>query len=86
MTAGPPAGSLPKRTEVLVAGGGAGRSRGGRQARVDPWAARNTVRYVLVRPDQHVALYGSQLLNDPRDLLDRVRGRAPAPAHPAGRP
>ena len=35
-------------------------------------------RYVLVRPDQHVAWHGDELPADPRALLDHVRGDAPA--------
>ncbi|TCK21469.1 FAD-dependent monooxygenase [Pseudonocardia endophytica] len=35
-------------------------------------------RYVLVRPDQHVAWQGDELPSDPHALLDRVRGAAPA--------
>lgn len=38
-------------------------------------------RHVLVRPDQHVAWQGTRIPADPRALLDRVRGAAPAHVH-----
>lgn len=44
----------------------------------DPLRAVYAARFVLVRPDQHVAWRGDVLPDDPAALIDRLRGAGPA--------
>lgn len=47
----------------------------------EPWIAKlYERRFVLVRPDQHVAWRGDEIPMDPLAVIDHVRGASPATA------